>query len=84
MSCIQILIAKYSGEHPRRGRNKSSIHLPDFIVIEDELYTSTVSLTLALSQRERELNAMAMTLPGLKPRARLNAPLALKNCSANL
>jgi len=40
------------------------------------------TLTLALSQREREFKALAVTLPGLKPWARLNAQWALKNCSA--
>ena len=36
-----------------RAPTISGIHLPDYPVIKDELRLSTVSLTLALSQRER-------------------------------
>jgi len=35
-----------------------------------------VSLTLTLSRRKREFYAVAVAIPGLKPRAGLNASLA--------
>ena len=43
-----------------------SIHLPDCTDIEDEWRPATVSLTRALSQKKREINAMAVTILGLK------------------